>query len=671
MNKKRVDRKIYNTKSARKNHSKDEKKQKKGSKVKAIIFFIIIIALIIMGIFLYTNRTEPSLALKEYFNLLANKEYEAMYDLVITETSKEDFVTRLKNIYEGIEANDISITIATNSTNEENKELINITYTNSMKTMAGNTNFLNTAKMKLVDGKYKIIWDSSMIYPDLEDNQKIRVNTITHTRGTIYDKNGIALAKDGSIYQVGLVPGKMNETTDLNKIATILNISVQTIQNSLNASYVKEDTFVPLRNISREEQDKKNQLLQIKGIMISDLNARVYPYKRATSILTGYVQNKEGKTGLEYAYNDLLKGEDGVEIYIIDENGTKVKSVQSKEVKNGEDVKLTIDINIQNKIYEQFKDDEGAAVAINYNTGEILALVSTPSYDANDFSIGITDDEWEKLQKDEKKPMFNKYLATYAPGSSFKPIVGAIGLATNSFTADEDFGRSGTKWQKDSSWKDLYITTLETYTGDANLQNALVYSDNIYFAKAALKIGKSNLMENLDKLGFNKKIQFIQDVSISTYGNMDSEAALANSGYGQSEILVNPIHIASIYSAFANGGNMVLPYIKQELGEDSNPVSKIYIENVFSNRITNIIKEDLIQVVEKGTAKDCKIEGKVLAGKTGTAEIKQSQSDTNGTEIGWFNCFDEDGMLIVNMVQNVKDLGGSHYVVKKVRNIFE
>ncbi len=661
MSKKKVNNKV------KANSNKKEKK----SKLKSILILIAILAIIAIGVFFYTNRTEPSLALKQYFSYLSDKNYDAMYDLVETDMSKEDFIARIKNIYEGIEAKDISITIATNSSSESEKGIVKITYTNSMNTLAGNESFLNTVSMKSVDGQYKILWNSSLIFPDLTDNQKVRVSTLAHTRGTIYDKNGIAIAKDGNAYQVGLVPGKMNDSTDLNKLASLLGISTDTIQNALNASYVKDDTFVPLRNISREEQDLKNELLNIKGIMISDYNTRVYPYKEATSILTGYIQEGEGKTGLEYAYNNRLKGEDGVEIYIIDENGNKVKTIQKRDIKNGEDIKLTIDINIQNKVYEQFKDDQGASVVINYNTGEVLALVSTPSYDANKFSLGITDTEWNALQSDERNLMYNRYLGTYAPGSSFKPIIGAIGLMTNSFTATEDFGRSGTKWQKDSSWKDLYITTLETYSGDANLENALIYSDNIYFAKAAIKIGKSNLQSELNKLGFNEKLNFVQDVSASSYGSMDSEAAIANSGYGQSEILVNPIHMASIYSAIANGGNMVLPYIEEELDQDKNSITKIYKQNAISTRVADILKQDLIEVVEKGTAKECRIEGKVIAGKTGTAEIKQSQEDKNGEEIGWFNSFDENGHLIVSMVQNTKKLGGSHYVVKKVKNIFE
>ena len=583
----------------------------------------------------------------------------------------------LQNIYEGIEAKDISITVVSNSTKgiinsnstnekEENGE-VTITYNVSMETLAGNINFTNKSSMIKKDGQYKIKWKSSDIFPDLDEDEKVRVVTLESERGIIYDRNGKAIAKEGKAYSIGLVPGKMNETTDVRKIAELLGIDEGTINDSLNASYVQENTFVPLRKISKEKQELKNELLRIKGIMVTDVDVRIYPYKEATSIMTGYVQDKDGKSGLEYAFNDTLKGTDGVEIYI-DKDGTNSKTLIKKDKKDGKDVKLTIDVDLQNKIYEQYKDDLGATVSMNYNTGEILALVSTPSYDANEFSLGITDSEWEKLQNDEMKPMYNRYLTTYAPGSSMKPIIGAIGLETNSFTAEEDFGRSGTKWQNDSSWKNLYVTTLEEYSGEANLQNALVYSDNIYFAKAALKIGKTNLQMWLRKFGFNEKVEFVQDIATSTYGSLNSDASIANTGYGQAEVLVNPILMASIYSSFANGGNMMKPYIQLE-NDEKNKI-KYYKQNVISSETANTIKHDLIQVVEKGTAKEAKIEGEVIAGKTGTAEIKDSQDDENGTEIGWFDAFDENGMLIVSMVQDVKNVGGSHYVVKKVKDIF-
>ena len=663
-----------------------------------VLLCILVIAGIAVGIIVYnTNQTEPSIALKEYFEKLSNGEYEAMYDYVITDTPKEEFVTRIKNIYEGIEAKNIDTTVLTNVEDEDNSNIINVTYNNSMDTIAGNMSFMNTVKLQKQDEGYKILWNSSVIFPDLKDEYKVRVSTLDSTRGAIYDRNDIAIAKDGEANSVGLVPGKIDDTTDLGKLAELLGITEDTINNALSASYVQEDTFVPLRKISKDEQDLKNQLLQIKGVLITDINARIYPYKEATSILTGYVQDDEGKTGLEYAYNARLKGEDGVEIYVADENESKIKTLQTKEVKNGENIKTTIDINIQQKLYEEFKEDEGASVAMNYNTGEVLALVSTPSYDANDMTLGVTDTEWNNLQNDEKKPMFNRYLASFVPGSSLKPIVGAIGLKYNSFTADDDFGRSGTRWQNDSSWEDLYVTTLTTYSGPANLKNALIYSDNIYFAKAALKIGRSNLQKGLDEFGFNDKIRFVQDVSKSSYGSMDSDAAIANSGYGQDQMLVNPIHMAMIYSSFANGGNMVMPVLERSssssstniingtsssnnlgnsgnssnFGTSNNASTKYYKENVISSEIANTIKQDLIAVVETGTGREAKIEGKTIAGKTGTAEIKENQQDENGTEIGWFNAFDKDGLLVVSMCENVKDKGGSHYLLPKVRTVFE
>lgn len=663
-----------------------------------VLLCILVIAGIAVGIIVYnTNQTEPSIALKEYFEKLSNGEYEAMYDYVITDTPKEEFVTRIKNIYEGIEAKNIATTVLTNVEDEDNSNIVNVTYNNSMDTIAGNMNFMNTVKLQKDDDGYKILWNSTVIFPDLKDEYKIRVATLDSTRGAIYDRNDIAIAKDGEANSVGLVPGKMDDTTDLAKLAELLGITEETINNALNAEYVKEDTFVPLRKISKDEQDLKNELLQIKGVLITDINARIYPYKEATSILTGYVQDDEGKTGLEYAYNDRLKGEDGTEIYIENAEGAKAKTLAIKEAKDGEDIKTTIDINIQQKLYEGFKDDEGASVAMNYNTGEVLALVSTPSYDANDMTLGVTDTEWNNLQNDEKKPMFNRYLASFVPGSSLKPVVGAIGLKYNSFTADDDFGRSGTRWQNDSSWEDLYVTTLTTYSGPANLKNALIYSDNIYFAKAALKIGRSNLQKGLDEFGFNDKITFVQDVSKSTYGSMDSDAAIANSGYGQDQMLVNPIHMAMIYSSFANGGNMLMPVLERSssssstniingtsssnnlgnsgssssFGTSNNASTKYYKENVISSEIANTIKQDLIAVVETGTGREAKIEGKTIAGKTGTAEIKENQQDENGTEIGWFNAFDEDGLLVVSMCENVKDKGGSHYLLPKVRTVFE
>ena len=135
-----------------------------------------------------------------------------------------------------------------------------------------------------------------------------------------------------------------------------------------------------------------------------------------------------GKTGIEKAYEEKLKGLNGYEIYITDENGKKKKTIISRNAKNGEDVKLTIDVNIQRYVYDQFKNDESATVILNPKTGEILVMCSTPTYDSNDFTLGMTKEKWETITKDQSEPLFNRCQAVWVPGSSFKPIIGASAL---------------------------------------------------------------------------------------------------------------------------------------------------------------------------------------------------------------------------------------------------
>ena len=678
-------------------------------KNKKIIIIVISIILILaisvgIGITIYFNnkpKNKPEDVLQTFASYINDKKYEDMYSLLSSKSkaniSEEDFIKRNKNIYEGIEADNFSVDIQ--SIENENK-LAKVTYKNSMDTMSGHVDFTNTVTLELNEEKeYKIDWTSNLIFPKLNTEDKVRVKTIEAKRGSILDRNGEYLATNGVASKIGLVPGKMsdNREEDIAKIAELLNMTSDGINSELSASYVKADTFVPLKTVGKNEMELKNKLLEIKGIKIIDADERIYPQGVSTSQLVGYIQpinaeelkekakdgytssSKIGKYGLERAYESTLRAVNGSEIYIEDANGNKKTSIAKQEQKDGQDVKLTIDSKLQQTVYEQFKDDKSAVVVMNPKTGEVLALASCPSFDSNDFSLGMTTADYKNLTENPDNLLYNRYLATYAPGSSFKPIIGAIGLTTGAFSADDDFGRSGTKWQNDSSWGDFYITTLSTYNGPANLKNALIHSDNIYFAKAALKIGGKNLINSLKNIGFGQQIEFPQTISKSSYSNSESftnETQLANSGYGQGEVLVNPIHMAMMYSAFVNEGNMIMPYLEYKENASSQ-TAKYYKENAFSKEAANEVRDGLIQVVENpsGTAHSAKIEGKTIAGKTGTAEIKQSKDDTEGTEIGWFNAFnvgesDESLLLVVSMVENVKGKGGSHYLLPKVRAIF-
>ena len=666
-------------------------------KNKKILIGIIIITSVIIGIitFFIINKTEkPDQVLQDYFTKISEEKYEEAYEMLSesakNKIAKDTFVKKNDSIYKGIDMTDLKTEI----TNVENNE--KITYNQKMNTSAGEISFTNEASVIKEDKKYKINWKNSLIYPYLNENDKIRVKTLKSERGNIYDRNNILLAGKGNISSIGLVPGKMSENKeeDIQKLSTILGVSVESINNKLGMSYVKDDTFVPIKNVAKTETQLKERALSISGVKITTESSRVYTLGKEASQVIGYVQaisaeeleeNKGkgynsnsviGKAGIEKVYEETLRGKDGKEIYIEDENGKKVKTIAKQEVENGKDVKLTIDANKQKQIYESLEENKGAYVAMNSKTGEIIALVSTPSYDSNDFALGMSTEEWKNLNEDEKNPLLNRLTKAWSPGSTFKPVTGAIGITEGKINPKEDFGRSGLSWQKDSSWGSYMVTTLTPYNEPANMQNALIRSDNIYFAKVALKLGYNKFMEGLNQLGFNEDINFEIGTTKSTYdtdGKITDEVQLADSGYGQGQILVNPIHMASIYSAFVNNGNMIKPTI---IYEEDKKVEYLK-ENAISQEAANTIKEDLIQVVESpnGTAHDAKIEGVKIGAKTGTAELKASK-DEKGEVLGWFNAFtadesSENQLVVVSMIEDANSVGGSHYLFPKVTQLFK
>ena len=667
---------------------------------KILIRIIIAVVLIVIAggsvaiYILNRPKIEPETFWQKYVSLINEQKYEEMYEMLTQESkeqiAKEDFVKRHKNIYDGIGMNDMKTEIL--AVEEESSSINKISFNLAMNTDAGDIKFDGEVRLtKDKEKGYLINWSSSLIFPQLSSTDKVKVKTISSQRGEILDQNGKMLAGQGEVSTVGIVPGKLPENKDeaIEQISELLETTTEVINKNLSASWVKDDTFVPIKKVSKDATELKAKLIQIQGIKITTTKSRVYPLGEAAAHLVGYVQNitaeeleanKDkgytsnsviGKAGLEKVYEERLKGKDGIEIYIEDSEGKKKSTLAKIDVQNGENIKLTIDTNIQEKLYEQLKENEGFFVVMEPNTGAMLALVSTPSYNPNDFVLGMSSDKWNSIKNDSRKPMLARYLQSYIPGSTFKPITGAIGLTTESLSTEDTFSYSGLSWKKDN-WGQYDITTLTAYNGPKNLKNALIYSDNIYFAQAALKIGKQNFTDGLKKLKFGENVEFPLALSKSQYSNKEdisNEKLLADSGYGQGEILVNPVLMASIYSAFANEGNMLKPYLEVK----ENNEKEYLVEGAFSKEAANIIKEDLIQVVEQGTATDMKVSGRTIAGKTGTAELKGSK-DGSADILGWFDCFTADDsknqLLVISMVENGRELGGSHYLIKKIKTLF-
>lgn len=653
------------------------------------------------------NEKKPEELLTEYMSHIENQEYDAMYAMVDVQSSRgideEKFTTRNANIYEGMEVRNVRIQVTGTEKNKNLRDRMTVFYETAFDTAAGEVSFSNEADFKKGEDGYGLIWEDRVIYPGLTETDKVRVKTTQAERGQILDRNGRLLAGPGVASSVGIVPGKLeNQEEVFGKLSELLEISVEAIEKKLSAKWVKEDSFVPVRTLPKVDELKvmspdvseellaekafQDELLTIPGVMITDVDMRVYPFEEAAAHLVGYVQSVTaedlekhagegytaasviGRSGMEALYEKELKGQNGCEIYITNRDGQRKETLAKLPVQDGEDIHLTIDVRLQTLLYARYQEDKSCSAAMNPYTGEVLALVSTPAYDNNEFIRGMTEGRWAALNEDESHPLMNRFRQTWCPGSSFKPVIGAIGLDTGSFTAQEDFGRSGLSWQKDSSWGSYYVTALHDYE-PAVLENALIYSDNIYFAKAALKIGTQKLASALERLGFGQELPFDIVMSKSQYTNgetIESEVQLADTGYGQGQVLVNPLHLACLYTAFINGGDGIKPYLRYQ--EKAEP--EVWLPQAFSEESAACILEGLKKVVNDphGTGYGTHREDLVLAGKTGTAEIKASKDDDTGTELGWLAVFTTERtvpypILMVTMVEDVKGRGGSGYVV--------
>lgn len=688
--------------------------KRKSVMILATILVIEIAAAGVIKLWLDRQAVEtPKDVLKKYVDCIEKQEYEKMYTMLETESAKEitqeTFVERNSKIYEGMDCQDIKVTNV--EQDKESGKEIKVSYNMSFDTLAGKVSFSNRTDFVKEEEGYRLVWKDSFILPDLGREDKVQILTTEASRGRITDRNGDVLAGPGTASSVGIIPGKLTGgEEDIKKAAKLLDMEAETIQKKLDAGWVKDDSFVPLTTLIKvsekefssleeeEELDKERkrqeQLLEIPGIMLTDTQVRTYQLKEAAAHLIGYVQNVTaedleehkgegyrsnsviGKSGMEGLYEKELKGQDGHEILITDEEGETKKAVATKRKEDGKDIQLTIDSELQKELYEQFKEDKSCSAALNPYTGEVLAMVSTPSFDDNDFIRGMSGEQWTSLNEDNKKPLYNRFRQTWCPGSTFKPIIAAIGLKTGALDAKEDLGSEGLSWQKDESWGDYKVTTLHE-ANPANMKNAIIYSDNIYFAKAALKIGADNLQKELDALGFNEKIPFEISMGESQYSNTDGiedEVQLADSGYGQGQILINPLHLASVYTSFLNDGSIMKPYLQYK--EQAEP--EVWIKGAFSKEAVQSVREGLKGVVNDsgGTGYAAHGGNTLLEGKTGTAEIKASKEDTSGTELGYFAVYTGEKeakkpILLVSMAEDVKEIGGSGYVVRKAKKVLD
>ncbi|SEB28231.1 penicillin-binding transpeptidase domain-containing protein [Paenibacillus sp. 276b] len=673
-----------------------------------------------IGMYLYmqnskTEEVKPEVTVNQYIEHLQKKEFDQLYTLMtpasLTESgmNREQFVEKYNAIYSGMEVSAIKAELKPkvneettdgmgnenkNQNQNQNPDAYEVDYSLQLTTFLGEVDETHTLKLVREDleegGKvWRINWKPSMILTDMVKGSKVRVKTLFPERGDIVDREGLPLATKGNIYEWGIVPEKLGENPEpmIARIAEHYKVTEAMINTALAQKWVKPEYFVPIA--STEDSRVPTALA---GVQVQSKEIRYYPLGEAAAHLIGYVRKatKEdlekdtegyyraedwiGKAGLEQSLEKQLRGERGGLIEITDESGNTRSELIRKDAVDGENIQLTISSEQQRKLYKTLSSggDAGAMVLMNPTDGNLLALASAPAYNPNKMVTGLTQAEWDAYSADEKLPFINRFTNRYAPGSTFKAITAAAGLMEKVTTVDKSHDISGLQWRKDESWGGYYVKRVKSVS-PVNMVDALVYSDNIYFAKEAVEMGSAKFIDGIQKFGFGDNFGLDElYLKPSQYANeahldLSSEVLLADTSYGQGEMLMSPIHLASSFTPFINEGKMVKPVLIEEK-ETAEP------EVVITPEVANTVKDALGEVVTRsgGTAHSLNSLPEGLAAKTGTAELKAKKGE-KGQENGFVVVFDTESpsFLIAAVIEQVNGRGGSHYVLDKLKPFLE
>lgn len=651
--------------------------EKPAKKPKRFVWLALPAALLVLGggyygYTVYQDRQEEAAAKKaltSFIDALADQKYSDLPafvsedSLASTGFTADEVSAKYEAIFTGIGAESFKASGIEVTPNDKDSDQFNFQYNGSLTTSLGELTELSySGTITVADNEAKIDWSPQLIFPGMEGQDKVNISVDNATRGEILDRNNEPLAENGTLYQLGVVPGQLGtgdeKNANIKAIAERFDLTEEAIEQALGQSWVQDELFVPLKIIEPTDE-------MPTGTSLKETTGRTYPLGEAAAQLIGYLGNvtaediekdetlasngQIGRSGLEAAFDKELRGENGGKIAITDEDGAEKAVLLEKERADGKDIQLTIDAQAQKTAFDSLQNQAGATVVTEPKTGDLLVLASSPSYDPNKMTQGISQEDYDAYEQNEDLPFISRFATAYAPGSTFKAITGAIGLENGTIDPTQSIVIDGLKWQKDSSWGDYFVTRV-TDVASVNLKDALVYSDNIYMAQQTLSMGEDAFRDGLSKLIFGETLDLpiaMNPAQISNEDSFDSDILLADTGYGQGELLMNPIQQAAIYSVFANQGKLVYPRLVKEAGQKD--------KEVFKAETIDQINQDLTAVVSdpNGTAHSLAALNIPLAAKTGTAEIKEKQ-DEKGQENSFLFAFDsqDQGFLMVSMLED-------------------
>lgn len=507
-------------------------------------------------------------------------------------------------------------------------------------------------------------------YERLGENNYIRQEYVEPARGLIYDRNGILLVENQPIYSLTVTPANFDRK-NLPFLGELLGISDSLLTSRINAatsySRYRKSKFITDIDFKTFTEVQEN-LWRLPGIKHHIDSKRNYPSNVMASHVMGYLReaseaeyraspnlrlgDRIGKSGIELMYNNELTGEFGLDYVRVNALGQTLGSFEvdrePKEPVQGNNLITTIDSELQAFTEELMKGKIGAAVAMNPNTGEILALVSSPYYEVNRLAGNIDTEYWQSINSDSLRPLFNRAVSSrQPPGSTFKPVMGIVGLHLGIVKPETEIYNSGA-YIRGRPYQDL------ADVGNYDLEKAIAFSSNTYFLYVMDRLTTTGKLDQWSKLikDFGLGVQTPIDLPSVTSGiipdslYMNSRFGvrkwglgdILNFGIGQGLVSASPLQIAQMTSTISNGGYKIKPHIlkavqKQNGDFENIPIEREKIEWIKQSYLEPV-KKGMRRVVIEGSARVYGNTSSVeIAGKTGTAQNSQ------GFDHGWFTSF--------------------------------
>jgi penicillin-binding protein 2 len=600
-----------------------------------------------------------------------------MYDLLSADAqaaiTREAFVRRYTNIHSGIGEQKLEVKV-NGPANDKGEIPFSVTRTLAVFGQISEDNALPLVQAQ--DATWKVAWQPSLIFTGLTASTSVRVTPDVPKRGRILDRNGKPLADNGTILSVGVVPGQIkDEAAMLQALSDALGIPKDVVKQRYQGG--QPDWFMPITDRSdMERDDLQTKIGSIPGVSLQDKSARVYPLGSAAAHVVGYVGHPTaqelqqlasagydesdwiGHAGVEAWGEQQLAGTRGGSIQIVDRAGKVVRDIAHKASAPGQDVTLSLDGAIQNAAAGALGDKLGSVVVLDPRDNSVLALASQPSFDPNQFVIGLSDDQWQQLNGADQPLVLRATSSGYPTGSIFKVITMAAGLEKGA-TAPT------TVYDCGMDWNGLPGVTLHNWQpeGMLRLSEALTESCNPAFYEIGLKLDQQDPMilpsfARTFGLGKATGIVGVQEAEGTVpdptwkqqqVGEAWTSGDAVNLAIGQGYLLATPLQMANAYAALARGGSLLPPTLVKN--EKTQPPGSLDLSQPTMTAILDGMQR--VTSTPAGTAyyafKDEKLP---IAAKTGSAE------NENPDAHAWFVGFTpptKPSLLVLVMVE-----GGQH-----------